>query len=67
MLIAEGESWFTLQDVVLKQREKMSEVKNLIEQMQKMGKAFQQSKIELLNNIRTRLRGWILQVIFPIG
>ncbi|MCP9265906.1 RB1-inducible coiled-coil protein 1 [Dirofilaria immitis] len=34
----------------------------LIEQMQKMGKAFQQSKIELLNNIRTRLRGWILQV-----
>ncbi|KAM3726032.1 RB1-inducible coiled-coil protein [Dirofilaria immitis] len=49
-------------DVVLNQREKMLEVKKLIEQMQKMGKAFQQSKIELLNNIRTRLRGWILQV-----
>uniref|UniRef100_A0A915PCI6 Autophagy protein ATG17-like domain-containing protein n=1 Tax=Setaria digitata TaxID=48799 RepID=A0A915PCI6_9BILA len=49
-------------DVVLSQREKMLEVKKLIEQMQKMGKAFQQSKIELLNNIRTRLRGWILQV-----
>lgn len=42
----------------------MLEVKKLVEQMQKMGKAFQQSKIELLNNIRTRLRGWILQVIF---
>uniref|UniRef100_A0A8R1XVT0 ATG11 domain-containing protein n=1 Tax=Onchocerca volvulus TaxID=6282 RepID=A0A8R1XVT0_ONCVO len=49
-------------DVILNQREKMLEVKKLIEQMQKMGKAFQQSKIELLNNIRTRLRGWILQV-----
>ncbi|VDO34020.1 unnamed protein product [Onchocerca flexuosa] len=49
-------------DIVLNQREKMLEVKKLIEQMQKMGKAFQQSKIELLNNIRTRLRGWILQV-----
>lgn len=41
---------------MLNQREKMLEVKKLIEQMQKMGKAFQQSKIELLNNIRTRLR-----------
>uniref|UniRef100_A0A1I8EQW2 ATG11 domain-containing protein n=1 Tax=Wuchereria bancrofti TaxID=6293 RepID=A0A1I8EQW2_WUCBA len=49
-------------DIVLSQREKMFKVKKLIEQMQKMGKAFQQSKIELLNNIRTRLRGWILQV-----
>uniref|UniRef100_A0A0R3S4I9 ATG11 domain-containing protein n=1 Tax=Elaeophora elaphi TaxID=1147741 RepID=A0A0R3S4I9_9BILA len=49
-------------DVVLNQREKMLEVRKLIEQMQKMRKAFQQSKIELLNNIRTRLRGWILQV-----
>ncbi|EFO20991.1 hypothetical protein LOAG_07497 [Loa loa] len=49
-------------DIVLNQREKMLEVKKLIEQMQKMGKAFQQSKVELLNNIRTRLRGWILQV-----
>ncbi|VDK77575.1 unnamed protein product [Litomosoides sigmodontis] len=49
-------------DVILNQREKMLEVRKLIEQMQKMGKAFQQSKIELLNNIRTRLRGWILQV-----
>ncbi|VIO86927.1 Uncharacterized protein BM_BM5668 [Brugia malayi] len=49
-------------DIVLNQREKMFKVKKLIEQIQKMGKAFQQSKIELLNNIRTRLRGWILQV-----
>uniref|UniRef100_A0A0R3RAZ9 RB1-inducible coiled-coil protein 1 n=1 Tax=Brugia timori TaxID=42155 RepID=A0A0R3RAZ9_9BILA len=48
-------------DIVLNQREKMFKVKKLIEQIQKMGKAFQQSKIELLNNIRTRLRGWILQ------
>ncbi|VBB28188.1 unnamed protein product [Acanthocheilonema viteae] len=50
------------EDIVLNQREKMLEVRKLIEQIQKMGKAFQQSKIELLNNIRTRLRGWILQV-----
>ncbi|VDN06857.1 unnamed protein product [Thelazia callipaeda] len=53
---------FISKDIVLGQREKMLEVKKLIEQMQKMGRAFEQSKIELLSNIRTRLRGWILQV-----
>lgn len=40
----------------------MEEVKKIMEQLQKTAKAFSQSKHELLNNIRTRLSGWILQV-----
>ncbi|VDM47906.1 unnamed protein product [Toxocara canis] len=54
---------FTHHDVVFKQREQMEEVKKIVEQLQKTAKAFAQSKLELLNNIRTRLSGWILQVL----
>lgn len=50
-----------IKDVVFKQREQMEEVKKIMEQLQKTAKAFSQSKHELLNNIRTRLSGWILQ------
>ncbi|VDK43165.1 unnamed protein product [Anisakis simplex] len=42
-------------------KEQIEEVKRIVEQFQKMAKLFSQSKIELLNNIRTRLSGWILQ------
>lgn len=50
-----------IKETICKQREHMEEVKKIVEQLQKTCRAFSQSKIELLNNIRTRLSGWIVQ------
>lgn len=50
-----------IKEVVFKQRDQMEEIKKIVEQLQKTARAFSQSKAELLNNIRTRLSGWILQ------